>query len=357
MKMISPEQVEKLNELISTINTDKHYWFIRSMGGAYFNEFVDDGFIAIGYNEILLKDLRDLPLREQEAREYTKLRLKENGVELSSSQIAKAAGQIVKFYRYVNVGDLVIVPSFQSRFFAVGVVQTEMYEDSAEHGMGKCPFAKRRKVKWLKIVEKWQLDPKVLLVLGNQQTMSSIDEYSGYIDRKINSIYTKGDKSYLILRVNQDAGLSWDDFYFIADLGELFKYVSMKGGVDADLTKIEMKINVQSPGDILLIADGGNAYLLLIALMALLCLIPGGKVKIWTLEFESKGLGDLVSKIVDAVNSFLDGRQERALRMKERVQKMQIEQAEDEKTIGDGSETKSLPHVPQESGDDNGQIE
>ena len=354
--MISQQMVNRLNELISNVNSEKHYWFFRSMGGTFFSEFINEGYIAIGYNEILTKDLKDLPEREQEARTFIKLRLKEKRPDFTGSQIAKAAGQIVKFFRSVNIGDFVIVPNFQSRKYAFGIVKSDMYEDSSEPDEKKCNFAKRRKVKWLKIVDRQQLDPKLLLVLGNQQTLSSIDEYSGFIDRKINNLYTKGDKSYLVLRVNQDMGLSWDDFYFITDLGELFKYVSKQGGVDADLTKIEMKINVQSPGDILLITDGGSAYLLLIAFMALLCLVPGGKVKIWKIEFESKGLGELANQIANAVNRFLDVK-EKAKRLKERAKKMQIEQVEDANTISDESETKALPFAPHELGDDNEQTE
>lgn len=357
--MISQLQIRKLNDLISDINTEKHYWFFRSMGGAYYSDFVNEGYIAIGYDEIGMKDLKDLPQKEQEARELIKLRIKQKGRDLTPKQIAKAAGQIVKFYRSVNIGDYVIVPNYLSRIFAIGVVQSDMYEDSSKHDEGKCPFVKRRKVRWIKTVERGQLDPKLLLVLGNQQTMSSIDEYSGYIDRKINELYTKGDKTYLILRVNQDASLSWDDFYFIADLGELFKYVSQQGGIDADLTQIEMKINVQSPGDILLVADGGSAYLLLFALMALLCLIPGGKVKIWKMEFESKGLGELANQIINAVNSFLSARQDRAIRLKERAKNLQIEQLEEEQIMNGetGNETKALPSALHETGSDSEQTE
>lgn len=250
-----------------------------------------------------------------------------------------------------------MVPSSESKSYAFGVVTTDMYEDSSEHGFERCPFAKRRKVKWLKILDRWQLDPKLLLALGNQQTLSSVDEYSLFIDRKINNLYTKGDKSYLVIRVNQDDGLSWDDFYFITDLGELFKFVSQQGGIAVDLTKIEMKINVQSPGDILLIADGGDAYLLGIAFLALLCLLPGGKVNLWKLQFESNGLGCLFNQIVDAVNKFLNERQERKLRLQERTKNLMIEQVNDNQISGSEPEIKALPSSLEKIEGDNEQTE
>jgi len=355
--MTIEQQAEKLNELIANVSSEKHYWFFRSMGGIYFKEFYEEGYIAIGYDEILLRDLEDLPEKDNSAREMIKARLKSKRPDFTPNKIATAAGQIIKFYRSVNVGDFVMVPSSESKSYAFGIVTTNMFEDSSEHGFERCPFAKRRKVKWLKIFNRCQLDPKLLLALGNQQTLSSIDDYSLFIDRKINNLYAKGDKSYLVIRVNQDNGLSWDDFYFITDLGDLFKFVSQQGGIAVDLTKIEMKINVQSPGDILLIANGGDAYLLIIAFIALLCLLPGGKVNLWKIQFESKGLGCLLNQIVDAVNKFLNEQQERKLRLQERTKNLKIEQINENQIFESESEIRALPSSLEEIEDDNEQTE
>ena len=38
--MISREQIEQLGQLIQNVNPDKHYWFFRTMGGLYYDEFV-----------------------------------------------------------------------------------------------------------------------------------------------------------------------------------------------------------------------------------------------------------------------------------------------------------------------------
>lgn len=46
--------IEQLGSLVSNLNAEKHYWFFRSMGGTFFDEFVEDEFVAIGYNEILM---------------------------------------------------------------------------------------------------------------------------------------------------------------------------------------------------------------------------------------------------------------------------------------------------------------
>lgn len=47
--MITKEQIEQLGKLIYDINPDKHYWFFRTMGGTYYDEFVSRGYIAFGF--------------------------------------------------------------------------------------------------------------------------------------------------------------------------------------------------------------------------------------------------------------------------------------------------------------------
>lgn len=341
--MMTKQEIEQLGKFIQDVNPDKHYWFFRTMGGALYDEFYRDGYIAIGYNEILMKDLRILPNRDDEARTYLKVMLKERNKDFTESQIAKAAGQIVKFYRELNVGDVIIAPNYQSKKFAIGVINSEMYEDSSNHGEEKCQFAKRRKVKWNKEVERKEIDPKALLAFGNQQTMSCIDEYSEYIDRKVDQLYTKGDKTYLALRVNQKDGLSWDDFCFISDLGDLFKFVSQEGGLDVDLTQIKMKINVQSPGDIILMCSGDAGYYLLVLLLALGCLLPGGKMKFLGIKYETNGLGMFVKQISEAVTLFLDHKAERKSKILDRARNMQIDQVNEKELAQDGKETLSLP--------------
>lgn len=157
--------------------------------------------------------------------------------------------------------------------------------------------------------------------------MSCLDDYADFIDRKIEPLYTKGDNTYLVLRVNQDKGLSWDDFCLFSDLGELFKAVSRDNGINADLTKIRMTVNVQSPGDIMMVCPEGMKYLLIIVVVAICGVIGmGGRVKFWKFEFESRGLGFLFQQIMDSVTKYLDHQTDRKLRMQERLANMRIEQ-------------------------------
>lgn len=357
--MITKDQIEQLGQLIQNVNPDKHYWFFRTMGGNLYDEFVSKGFIAIGYNDIVMKDLRGLPERDDMARSFVKVRLREVNSDLTDNQIAVAAGQIVKFFRELSVGDIIVAPSYQSRKYAIGVIESEMYEDSSKHNQGECQFVKRRKVHWEKEVRRRELDPKAILAFGNQQTMSSIDEYAEFIDRKISRLYNKGDKTYLVLRVNQDNGLTWDDFCFISDLGELFESVSKESGLGIDLTDIQMTVNVQSPGDIMLICNADMGINLLLVLLALGVLLPGGEFSLLGMKYKSEGFGRFFAQIADTVNNILDRHLDRKDKIIERARNMQINQVQEEaESISSiESETKSLPPCLPETVDGSEQSE
>lgn len=346
---------EKLESILFNMNSDRNYWFIRTMSGTYYDEFFHDKYVAIGHDGILMRDLQDLPEKEGEARDQLKLKLKVKEPDGTPAQRAKAAGQILKFYRNVNNGDVVIIPSSNSDKFAIGTFVGDMYEDSSVHEEGTCQFAKRRAVNWLTEVDRRQFDPNLLLCLGNQQTMSSIKSHSEYIDRKIAPLYTKGNESYLVLRVNQDKGLSWDDFCFIADLGDLFKTVSSESGINVDLTQIKMKINVQSPGDILMMCTEGLAHLLPIA-FGILCIV-GGRVKVGEFEFKTKGLGDFFQKILESVTTYLDHKADRKLRLEQRLRNMEIGVDDSAPAIEAENGRNETPASPDVSEDGNAQTE
>lgn len=336
--MISEEQKKELSSLIADIVPDKHYWFFRTMGGELYGEFCNEGFVALGYNEILSNTLADAPVSESAAREYIKQRLFNTGQYDSKVHVAKAAGQILKFYRAMDKGDYVVIPSRESTEFAIGIVQGDMYEDNGNHPEGTCQFNKRRKVKWIRKVRRIDLDSNFLLGLSNQQTMSSINKYAGYIDRKLDSLYSKDGITYLVLRVNQDKGLSWNDFCVISDLAELLQTVTEDLGEEVDTTQIEMKINVQSPGDILLACPDVNNYLLALLGMIISIIIAGGEIKFLGIKFKANGIGELAKTLVDVYNKYKDGKTERKLKeVQIRLQNLKLDKITDDDLAVSGS--------------------
>ena len=63
-----------LIEDIKSLNNQQNYWMVRTMGGAYYREFVRGGYIAVGYNNITLADLNHLPESDNLAKEALKIK-------------------------------------------------------------------------------------------------------------------------------------------------------------------------------------------------------------------------------------------------------------------------------------------
>ncbi|ATV30425.1 hypothetical protein [Prevotella intermedia] len=346
--MKTEELKEKLNSLITTVDSETQYWFFRTMSGSYFEDYFQNGYIAFGYDKISSKQINDLPEEENAARTLLKQYIKAIYFDLTENRVALAAGQLLRFYREIKVGDVIVIPSFESSEYAIGIVESGIYVyDDIVRDAG-CPFLKRRKVRWIERLGRYKFDPILLLKFANQQTISLIDnDYVGFIERKLKRLYTKDDKSYLVLRVTQDKGLSWNDFYFISDFGEIFKAISDELGLEIDLSEIEMKVNVQSPGDILMSVGAGNGYALALAWIIasfLIIGIVGGDVEAWKIKMKTKGLGYLVERMVKLYlktkKEKLERRsielsiQEKELELKERAQKLQLERFNDPCEVG-----------------------
>lgn len=57
---------------LKNLNEEQKYWMVRTMGGAYYGEFIRGNYIAVGYNNISLGDLQHLPETDNAAKEVLK---------------------------------------------------------------------------------------------------------------------------------------------------------------------------------------------------------------------------------------------------------------------------------------------
>lgn len=49
---------DDLAKVIKSIPNNTHYWLVRTMGGDYYEEYIKNGYIAIGYNDISLDEIK-----------------------------------------------------------------------------------------------------------------------------------------------------------------------------------------------------------------------------------------------------------------------------------------------------------
>jgi restriction system protein len=254
---------------LPVINSERRYWLVRSNGGKYYNSFVLNDYIGIGWDKvdkifignksvILDRDIKNLYKPKNEEKK------------LNYSLIAK---QINRFLFEIKHGDIIITPSENSKFVAFGrVIDEQVYfveESEFEHSniLKKgdeyfCPYLKRRKVEWLNKIDKQELDPYLFKLFHSHHTISEADKYAPYIDRIIDSLFIKGDQGHLILQVKQKGKIQADllaDF-INSTLGILdYDYLYSK---NVNRKNIDIKLNVQSPGPIELIGPINDILLI-----------------------------------------------------------------------------------------------
>lgn len=238
-------------ELVN-IDSKRKYWLVRTQGGQYYEEFIKGNYVAIGWDEF--DDLS-----------YLTTSSKDTVVELIRQKYKDEKrpgyiyGQMITFIKGISDGDIVMIPSKDSKLFYFGVITGDPYIAN-ENNSGN-EFVKRRKVRWIKELKRRELDPYLYNLIYTQGTVSNATKLGEYIDRSIHSFFVKGDKAHIIFRVSKKKGILVNEFLpLVSNATKVIEDISMNHGENIESArKVEMKTNVQSPGVIELIFLTGGA--------------------------------------------------------------------------------------------------
>lgn len=284
---------------VQEVDDTRHYWFIRTQGGSYFDEFFLDNFVAIGHE--------DVPCVPEDKRTDQLIdRLKE-----AHPQTTRVLNQVYRFCKEIHKGDIVIIPSAASAHFAFGyITDDEAYqeelneEDLAE---GKCPYTRRRKTHWIQGISKDRVDSKLYTFFRNQQALSQVDTYSDFIERAIHPLYIKNDTAHFTLSIRTpDSPNAFDIPTYMCGILTMAQELAeeLKISTTDFSTNIKSRTNVQSAGLIELLGDPAFVALISVVAVALF----GGTVKFnfsndrKTGEMKTDGLIGAITKIMDRRN-------------------------------------------------------
>lgn len=235
------------------INPNRKYWFIRSESGLYYENFIEGNFVGIGWDYF-------------DNLEYIKTETKDNFIEAikkayKDERAGYVYGQINRFVSEISIGDIVMVPSKDSKLISFGEIVSDAYiepvppqkEQKKQDKKVVCEFKKRREVKWLKEIRKSELDPYLYKLIYTQGTVSNVTKfYSDFIDRTIHSFFVKGDKAHLVLHVKKSKNIKVRELLpFIDSTSSAIESLLSSKKVDNQNKKnVEIKLNVQSPGPV-----------------------------------------------------------------------------------------------------------
>lgn len=220
------------------------YWLVRGEGGIFYDDFLINNYIAIGWNEISAEEVDQNVWNSDTIR--AKL-ISENGLAFNSKnkrKMGSAAKQMIKFQNDIRPGHIILVPSQNSERFSVGEVVGEVYSEEKEEKLLACPYVKRRKIKWIGKFNRFKADPLLQKVVYAAHTVSDITQYKSYINRATFDTYVEGDSMHMTFHVKHAEGID------LEILSNLLKSYNDLNKLLYPEDKVKVRLNIQSPGPI-----------------------------------------------------------------------------------------------------------
>lgn len=299
--------IDALVESIKEQNVERNYWMVRTMGGAFYGDFIRNGYIAIGYNEISLQDIVALDQQSHNAaHEELKALITNRCPDIANT--GHPAGQLLRFVRDIKQGDVVMIPSTGSFHVAIGVVRGNPFEEhvTVVNDHTRCPFYKRRCVDWKIYTRRASLPPMLQLMFASRHIVSTVNDYSPYIDSLLNDFYYKDETMHLVLEIKTRREVMLEDFCDLKALGILVDCFCKKYGF-AEGEPIAMKVQMESPGWLRL--SNKNVKKMLV-FGAFVVFLTGGGIHITSEEFN---LDISTNGVFQSISEFLDRQQDRDL--------------------------------------------
>jgi len=239
--------LEKMEKSVVEVPVNRKYWLVRTESGFYYDDFIKQGKISVGWNEFsnksffLDKKASDIQ-KDLISKAYPKVK-----------QPSRIYNQIRKFIFELKIGDVVMIPDENSKTISFGVIKSDYY---CKENASKYEFIKSRDVEWIKTIARKNLDPYLYKMMHAHQTINSANayKYAHYIDRSMYSLFNKGENCYLNIKIGRKGNLPAYDLsrYLESVLKAIELTNDIKfNGYENDYHKLEdldIKVNVQSRG-------------------------------------------------------------------------------------------------------------
>lgn len=289
---------------IPEIPSGRKYWFLRTENGEYYKDFKENNFIAYGLDEI--SEIPELKAAQTAEDAYTIIYSKLLAIKKNKRSATFYTKQVLKFVNSFNIGDIVVIPSKRSVEYSIGIIESDIYIDpsftnenpEALRGTYEpytlCPYLKRRRVRWLKVVRRDKLPIQLLRFAFAHQALADVTKHDHYIDRLLHPVYSKNNKAYLSLIINQRNGIPAEEMANLLSAPiTLLRLLndSLPPEIANDNSIIESRVIAESPGTAQFVGTTSKiaGILLIIGVFSI-----GANLKInisgIELELQSKGI-------------------------------------------------------------------
>lgn len=314
-------EIDEVINSITRISSKRSYWFVRTQGGIFYETFLENSFIAIGYDTIRLSTIKNAFQNKHGKKALTQA-VRERFPE--ENRPGYIGNQLIDFAYNIKKGDVVVIPSTSSSYISIGEVEsTPVFEVEEGANEANCPFLKRKKVNWIKTnINLQSIDAQLLRLKYTQRTVTYIPEdLTSFIDRILIPLYVKDDNAHLALNVQRHEHLpAYHVFSAWMELLKLADEFGTQEDLNIEKEEFDLKINVQSPGTIEFIS---YSVVGLVILSIIVAAIIGAEFeadsKYLKFKFKSEGL-------LKKVSDFLDKKQSRIIQknLNQKLKMMEI---------------------------------
>ena len=253
MDEINELLIEKMKQSIYAVQVPNRcsFWMIRTKSGAYYNEYIEQNYIAIGWNAIRRSDI--LQYNDEKMRQIIE-------ASYEDKRPGAAISKCHSFVETMQIGDLVMILGEKRVAFAIigeyfekGDIQnciTKELEADVQIAAGfhkqnkiECPYVKRRKIQIIKELEESRLTPMLARAMLNHHSLSEIDDYAIPVLNTCFDLYVYDGETHVVFRVSTRNKIKGRDFatfcYYITEI-----FSTLNGDEDVSITT-----NLNSPGD------------------------------------------------------------------------------------------------------------
>lgn len=254
------------NKLIPIIEDNIQYWIVRSgVEGTYFDRFYYDNSIALGWDKIecidYVKKLESVePLKKLVEEKYIDELLNSNIDKKNvKRKISDISNKIYRFINEIKIGDIIVTPGKYEILIGevVGdaVLIKNRYNDIFNLESEKIgELNKVRKVKWIKRINRNDIEPNLKLILRVNHGIAHInnDQVITEINRSLYNFYITGNNGHTVYRIKSTKEINFSKYaFFIKNINEVYELIKD----DFKEQQLTIKTNVQSPGPVELIGN------------------------------------------------------------------------------------------------------
>lgn len=226
------------SEMVPIVDPKKNYWVIRADGGAYFNKFIEESFVALSHIDNL--GLTTNKIDNQILNSFSRL--------LPAQKKGFRQNQVFRFIDKIKINDWVI--TIGKKEIAIGMIVSAPYLDGSGFPNKEYYLGLRRKVIWNTTIKRDILPYDLQVALKCNQSLFSITKYHESLYHTLFPFFIKGSKVHASIKIRAQSNIKTRDVINLFELIDEIDIFCHKLIDSENSMPSFVKAQFKSPGDI-----------------------------------------------------------------------------------------------------------